>query len=65
MLMAAADFALVQGGFSSCMELAATGTPFLDFPIKRHFEQNVHVACRNSCDARLTTNIIRMPTKAL
>jgi len=45
-LMAAADLALVQGGLSTCMELAATGTPFLYFPLKHHFEQNVHVARR-------------------
>lgn len=45
-LMAAADLALVQGGLSTCMELAATGTPFLYFPLKHHFEQNVHVPRR-------------------
>jgi len=45
-LLAACDVALVQGGLSTCMELAATGTPFVYFPLKRHFEQNVHVAHR-------------------
>jgi UDP-N-acetylglucosamine:LPS N-acetylglucosamine transferase len=28
------------------MELTAAGTPFLYFPLKNHFEQNVHVAHR-------------------
>ena len=28
------------------MELAASGTPFLYFPLRNHFEQNVHVAHR-------------------
>jgi UDP:flavonoid glycosyltransferase YjiC (YdhE family) len=28
------------------MELAAAGTPFLYFPLRNHFEQNVHVAHR-------------------
>jgi predicted glycosyltransferase len=45
-LMAACDLALVQGGLSTCMELAATRTPFLYFPLAHHFEQNVHVARR-------------------
>jgi predicted glycosyltransferase len=40
------DLALVQGGLSTCMELAASGTPFLYFPLRNHFEQNVHVAHR-------------------
>lgn len=42
-LLAGADLALVQGGLSTCMELAASGTPFIYFPLERHFEQNVHV----------------------
>ena len=42
-LLAASDLALVQGGLSTCMELAATRTPFIYFPLERHFEQNVHV----------------------
>ena len=45
-LLAAADVALVQGGLSTCMELAATRTPFVYFPLQRHFEQNVHVPQR-------------------
>lgn len=45
-LLAASDLALVQGGLSTCMELAATRTPFIYFPLKHHFEQNVHVRHR-------------------
>ncbi len=44
--LAASDLALVQGGLTTCMELAAAGTPFLYFPLKNHFEQNFHVASR-------------------
>jgi UDP-N-acetylglucosamine:LPS N-acetylglucosamine transferase len=44
--LAACDLALVQGGLTTCMELAAAGTPFLYFPLKDHFEQNFHVAHR-------------------
>jgi UDP:flavonoid glycosyltransferase YjiC (YdhE family) len=44
--LAACDLALVQGGLTTCMELAAAGTPFLYFPLKNHFEQNFHVAAR-------------------
>ncbi|QGX99118.1 alpha/beta fold hydrolase [Roseovarius faecimaris] len=44
--LAACDLALVQGGLTTCMELAAAGTPFLYFPLKNHFEQNFHVASR-------------------
>jgi predicted glycosyltransferase len=44
--LAACDLAVVQGGLTTCMELAAAGTPFLYFPLKNHFEQNVHVAHR-------------------
>ncbi|MEM6671116.1 MAG: glycosyltransferase [Pseudomonadota bacterium] len=36
----------MQGGLTSCMELAAAGTPFLYFPLRNHFEQNFHVAHR-------------------
>lgn len=45
-MLAAADGALVQGGLSTTMELVAAGTPFLYFPLTRHFEQNRHVAHR-------------------
>ncbi len=44
--LSAADLALVQGGLTTTMELAAAGTPFLYFPLRNHFEQNVHVAHR-------------------
>jgi predicted glycosyltransferase len=44
--LAACDLALVQGGLTTSMELAAAGTPFLYFPLKNHFEQNFHVAFR-------------------
>ena len=44
--LAACDLALVQGGLSTTMELAAAGTPFLYFPLRNHFEQNFHVAHR-------------------
>ena len=44
--LACCDLALVQGGLTTCMELAAAGTPFLYFPLRNHFEQNVHVAHR-------------------
>jgi pimeloyl-ACP methyl ester carboxylesterase/predicted glycosyltransferase len=43
---AACDLALVQGGLTTCMELAAAGTPFLYFPLRNHFEQNFHVRHR-------------------
>ena len=44
--LAACDLALVQGGLTTCMELTAAGTPFIYFPLRNHFEQNVHVAHR-------------------
>lgn len=47
--LAACDLALVQGGLTTCMELAAAGTPFLYFPLQNHFEQNIHVAHRLDC----------------
>jgi UDP-N-acetylglucosamine:LPS N-acetylglucosamine transferase len=43
---AAADLAIVQGGLTTTMELAALRTPFLYFPLRNHFEQNFHVAHR-------------------
>jgi pimeloyl-ACP methyl ester carboxylesterase/predicted glycosyltransferase len=46
--LAACDLAVVQGGLTSCMELAAAGTTFLYFPLRNHFEQNFHVAHRLS-----------------
>jgi predicted glycosyltransferase len=44
--IAACDVAVTQGGLTTCMELAAAGTPFLYFPLRNHFEQNFHVAHR-------------------
>jgi pimeloyl-ACP methyl ester carboxylesterase len=44
--LAASDLAVVQGGLTTCMELAAAGRPFLYFPLAHHFEQNYHVAHR-------------------
>jgi hypothetical protein len=44
--LAAADIAISHGGLSTTMELAAAGRPFLFFPLRRHFEQNRHVAHR-------------------
>jgi pimeloyl-ACP methyl ester carboxylesterase/predicted glycosyltransferase len=43
---AAVDLAIVQGGLTTTMELAAFGTPFLYFPLRNHFEQQLHVARR-------------------
>ena len=44
--LAACDIALVQGGLTTCMELTAARIPFLYFPLRNHFEQNVHVRHR-------------------
>jgi pimeloyl-ACP methyl ester carboxylesterase/predicted glycosyltransferase len=41
--LAACDLAVVQGGLTTTMELAASGRPFLYFPLRDHFEQNLHV----------------------
>ena len=43
---AAADLAIVQGGLTTTMELAAVRTPFFYFPLRHHFEQQLHVARR-------------------
>lgn len=43
---AAADLAIVQGGLTTTMELAALRTPFLYFPLRHHFEQQLHVTRR-------------------
>jgi pimeloyl-ACP methyl ester carboxylesterase/predicted glycosyltransferase len=45
-VLASADVALVQGGLTTAMELVAAGRPFVSFPLKRHFEQRIHVAHR-------------------
>jgi pimeloyl-ACP methyl ester carboxylesterase len=44
--LAACDLAVVQGGLTTAMELAANRRPFLYFPLRHHFEQNYHVAHR-------------------
>jgi len=44
--LAACDLAVVQGGLTTAMELAANARPFLYFPLRHHFEQNVHVRHR-------------------
>lgn len=44
--LAACDLAVVQGGLTTCMELAASSRPFLYVPLRHHFEQNVHVRHR-------------------
>jgi len=43
---AAVDLAVVQGGLTTTMELAALRTPFIYFPLRHHFEQQLHVASR-------------------
>jgi pimeloyl-ACP methyl ester carboxylesterase/predicted glycosyltransferase len=44
--LAVCDIAMVQGGLTTTMELAATRRPFLYFPLKHHFEQRIHVRHR-------------------
>ncbi|HEX6871280.1 MAG TPA: alpha/beta fold hydrolase, partial [Micromonosporaceae bacterium] len=44
--LAACDLAIVQGGLTTCMELTASGRPFIYVPLRHHFEQNFHVAHR-------------------
>lgn len=44
--LAACDLAVVQGGLTTAMELAANRRPFLYFPLRHHFEQHFHVAHR-------------------
>ena len=44
--LAAADVAVVQGGLTTCMELAAAATPFVYVPLEHHFEQQFHVRHR-------------------
>jgi pimeloyl-ACP methyl ester carboxylesterase/UDP:flavonoid glycosyltransferase YjiC (YdhE family) len=43
---AAADLAIVQGGLTTTMELAALQTPFFYFPLRNHFEQQHFVSRR-------------------
>ena len=44
--LAVCDLAVVQGGLTTTMELAASRTPFLFLPLRNHFEQNFHVRHR-------------------
>ncbi len=44
--LAACDLAVVHGGLTTTMELAAAGRPFLYFPIRHHFEETFHVRHR-------------------
>ncbi|HEY6309841.1 MAG TPA: alpha/beta fold hydrolase [Streptosporangiaceae bacterium] len=44
--LAACDLAVVQGGLTTAMELTASRRPFLYFPLRHHFEQNLHVRYR-------------------
>jgi pimeloyl-ACP methyl ester carboxylesterase/predicted glycosyltransferase len=41
--LAVCDLAVVHGGLATTMELTAACRPFLYFPLKHHFEQQVHV----------------------
>jgi pimeloyl-ACP methyl ester carboxylesterase/predicted glycosyltransferase len=45
-VLASCDVALIQGGLTTGMELIGAGRPFASFPLKRHFEQRIHVAHR-------------------
>jgi predicted glycosyltransferase len=44
--LAACDLAVVQGGLTTTMELTASRRPFIYFPLRNHFEQNLHVRHR-------------------
>ena len=44
--LAACDLAVVQGGLTTTMELAAAGRPFIYVPLRHHFEQQMHVPHR-------------------
>lgn len=46
--LAASDLAVVQGGLTTCMELTASGRPFIYVPLRQHFEQQFHVHHRLS-----------------
>ena len=44
--LVASDLAVVQGGLTTTMELAAAGRPYIYFPLRNHFEQRRHVRHR-------------------
>ncbi|WP_202911368.1 alpha/beta hydrolase [Segeticoccus rhizosphaerae] len=69
--LAACDFAVVQGGLTTCMELTAGQRPFAYVPLQHHFEQNFHVRHRleryragqhltweDACDADLLAEVV-------
>ena len=50
--LAVCDLAIVQGGLTTTMELTAARRPFLYFPLRDHFEQQLHVPTGSSATAR-------------
>jgi pimeloyl-ACP methyl ester carboxylesterase/predicted glycosyltransferase len=44
--LAACDLGITHGGLTTTMELTANRRPFLYVPLRRHFEQNLHVPHR-------------------
>jgi pimeloyl-ACP methyl ester carboxylesterase/predicted glycosyltransferase len=63
---AAVDLAIVQGGLTTTMELAAFQTPFFYFPLRNHFEQQHFVARRlERLGAGLRMDYDRTPAEAL
>jgi pimeloyl-ACP methyl ester carboxylesterase/predicted glycosyltransferase len=44
--LACCNLAVVQAGLSTTMELIANDRPFIHIPLRKHFEQNRHVAHR-------------------
>jgi UDP-N-acetylglucosamine:LPS N-acetylglucosamine transferase len=44
--LAVCDIAIVQGGLTTTMELAANRRPFIYVPLRNHFEQQIHVRHR-------------------
>ncbi len=44
--LAACDLGVTHGGLTTTMELTANRRPFLYVPLRRHFEQNLHVPHR-------------------
>jgi pimeloyl-ACP methyl ester carboxylesterase len=63
---AAADLAIVQGGLTTTMELAAFQTPFFYFPLRNHFEQQFFVSRRlERLRAGVRLDFDRTPPEAL
>jgi pimeloyl-ACP methyl ester carboxylesterase/predicted glycosyltransferase len=44
--LAACDYAVVQGGLTTCMELTAAARPFCYVPLRHHFEQQLLIPRR-------------------